>query len=446
MYELNITDDLKTLNNKSLQKPFVGYFYHKTYNSDNPLVSISGYKQTTVIISDIHMGDQRSIDKGYGWFKENKKKLEAFLEYLIDMNKIIKTLVINGDFFDEWVAPMNVETFADESGNNIDQHEFVGQIIKANQSIINKFKELHNVGVEIVYVPGNHDMLVTENDFDTYFGKGVIKQARDANGLGKYEPSKDIVIEHGHRYDYFNAPDPLSNKEIDNVTSNSILPPGFFVTKIASSSDMENLSSPIRALSSSVNAPWDNGNWLELQAAWGLILSKKPIKPSISGDSIKTGIDGYISSYTIDNVKKDLYKHAHQAADYTERLTKNMVPWVTPMTLEIGLAAGAINSVYAELANLQYIKNWNFEKRIVVFGHTHEALLSSHWNYKGWGAVYANSGTWIDEKWAPGVELCTFVTITNELNEKGEGQKEVGLYSFSGKEYIRNIKVYRLNY
>lgn len=451
LFQLNITTDLISTNGASLEKEVSGIFYVGGKGCfDSGLTESPQPQKAIVIVSDIHMGDQRSQDRGYGWFKDNKQLFVEFLNYLIENARLLDKLVIAGDFMDEWVSPMNTETLADNSGNKISQQKFVGQIIAANQDIVDKLKELQRHDVEIVYVPGNHDMLVTANDFEHYFGKGVITQARDMPGLGRYEPSEDIIIEHGHRYDYFNAPAPLSNKGIDQVNDNSILPPGFFVSKIASSSDLEtrNLRQSKAGFSDLTSGyAEDKQNWATLALAWPLILSTKPVNEGISGKYIKTGIDGFTREYVIEDVsdwyvtddpekcrKPLLYQTSFETQEWTNRLKANGVLNSDQVTFETALLAGVINSTYKSLAQSQYIEGTDMPKRIIVFGHTHEATITNIGN-----SVYANSGTWVDDKWAPKMPKRTFVVIQDYQGVNKKGTKEISLFSFENKDQIVKI-------
>jgi hypothetical protein len=82
--------------------------------------------------------------------------------------------------------------------------------------------------------PGNHDMIL-EGEIIANALPGI-NQAKNVDGLGKYVTGvrDEIVIEHGHRYDVFSAPDSVSNKEI-TVDAPSILPPGLFLRQNAAS-------------------------------------------------------------------------------------------------------------------------------------------------------------------------------------------------------------------
>ncbi|WP_293712140.1 metallophosphoesterase [uncultured Parabacteroides sp.] len=451
LFQLNITTELISTSGSILEKEVDGMFYVGGKDClDSDLPESTQNKKAIVIVSDIHMGDQRSQDRGYCWFKDNKQLFSEFIDYLIVNSHLLDKLVIAGDFMDEWVAPMNTETFADEYGNQISQHEFVGKIIVANQEIVNKLKELHQHEVEIVYLPGNHDMLVTAEDFDFYFGKDVITQSRDMQGLGRYEPREYIVIEHGHRYDYFNAPDPLSNKGIDQVNDNSILPPGFFVSKIASSSDLEAASfKRSKAILPNFANSYteDKKNWFELALAWPLILSTKPVSEEISGKYIKTNIDGLTRDYTLKDVsdwyvttdpdkcrKPLLYRTSFEAEEWNKRLKANGVLNTEKVPFETGLVAGIMNNTFENLAKSQYIEETTNPKRIVVFGHTHEATITNIGN-----SVYVNSGTWIDKKWAPNMPERTFVVLQEYEGNNKENNWEISLFSFEKRNQINKI-------
>ena len=85
--------------------------------------------------------------------------------------------------------------------------------------------------IRVTYVPGNHDLTITAENVESIL-PGINQARDDVQGLGTYSPEghPEIAIEHGHRYNFFCAPDPLSNS---TVAPGSILPPGYFFTRIA---------------------------------------------------------------------------------------------------------------------------------------------------------------------------------------------------------------------
>jgi len=74
--------------------------------------------------------------------------------------------------------------------------------------------------------------------------------------------------------------------------------------------------------------------------------------------------------------------------------------------------------------------NPNSNKRIVVFGHTHDAKIISSENYNGQKSIYANSGTWIDHN--PNKTTMNFVVITPQ-NDDASSQTYVKLYNFENE-------------
>ena len=97
-------------------------------------------RYATIIISDIHMGDERACsdtdNSPYCWFIENKSIFKTFLNCIKNATWI-KELVIAGDLIDEWVAPVDVPVW----GNNINDTEetFLASVYNANKDIIKVF-------------------------------------------------------------------------------------------------------------------------------------------------------------------------------------------------------------------------------------------------------------------------------------------------------------------
>jgi len=73
----------------------------------------------------------------------------------------------------------------------------------------------------------------------------------------------------------------------------------------------------------------------------------------------------------------------------------------------VAFGAAVFNEIVDAQSVVQYFLNKDSNKRIVVFGHTHNATLFSALNLKVWWCIYANSGTWVDN----GSPSCTFVRI-----------------------------------
>jgi UDP-2,3-diacylglucosamine pyrophosphatase LpxH len=437
-YKLVVTSRVKSLSGSVIPQGFIRYFATDYDFASQPLFDQDNPRTVTVVISDIHLGDQRGINDGYGWTVKNRAKLVGFLK-LLRQRPNIKELVIAGDLFDEWVAPMTYDTF-----NGSTQSGFVDMIVAANQEIIDAFNAIIKDGlIAVTYVPGNHDMLVTSDDIQRVFPG--IRQARDAQGLGSYTPAEmpELVIEHGHRYDFFNAPDPYSNRDITKTAS--ILSPGFFVSKIAATSDMETgLSRFYRESISDQYVGEAPGYYFTYLVAWQLIMREKPVKESWDAKIIRTGIDGYTENYAINDLIPQSESSVGVGLDvllykdivnnwWDKRQTANKVP--EKILAEVAMAAGAINVALDMQADVQYFLNPASDKRIVIFGHTHDPKISANLTIQKLWSIYANSGTWVDTSKYP---TCTFVAVIPQ-KENGATTDTVTVYQYIDDTNFKKI-------
>ena len=413
-FRITVGAQIRSATLKGLPADVVRYFAtdHAFVLGANPLVGGGGERSVIYAISDIHMGDGRSIAEGYGWLIDNQDAVREFLA-LAGQSPDLREIVIAGDLFDEWVAPMITSPLGGGT-----EAEFVASIARANPGIVSAMNDLVRGGqVRVTYVPGNHDMLVRAAEVDGVFPG--IGQARDATakGLGAYSPPEhpEMVFEHGHRWDFFNAPDPISNLAVTG--GGSILPPGFFVSKIASTSEQEHpklrglLPPPAPELAASAGS----GEYLLYGLSWAAVMIGRPVKASWQDRIIETGIDGYTGLYAIDDLVPcytngaldvNLYKHIETT--WPDRQVANGVQ--VPVPKEIAMIASALGQGIDLQAETQYFKNPASTKRVVVFGHTHQVRLTPSANLRGQGTVYANTGTWVDNVNAKGPRM-TFVVI-----------------------------------
>ncbi|MFA6367473.1 MAG: hypothetical protein WCX10_02820, partial [Bacteroidales bacterium] len=82
-------------------------------------------------------------------------------------------------------------------------------------------------------------------------------------------------------------------------------------------------------------------------------------------------------------------------------------------------------------AKNQYFLNPNSNKRIVIFGHTHDAKIIASDNYNGQKSIYANSGTWIDPNNVTPITM-TFIVITPQ-NSDASSKTYVKLYNYQNE-------------
>lgn len=101
------------------------------------------------------------------------------------------------------------------------------------------------------------------------------------------------------------------------------------------------------------------------------------------------------------------------------------------------LEAGFID----EQSELQYFENPQSNVRIVVFGHTHQPMIKTYTNLSGKPCIYANSGTWEDQKTRDknaaidqDVLKMEFVTITPVNSDKKKLQ--VSLFQYKAGQHL----------
>ena len=394
------------------------------------------------VISDIHLNDLRAQAYGHSWFIENKSLLLNYLDYLIAHAKRYRELVLLGDVFDEYVTPAPLLTFADISGNPMSESDYIRSIAEHNQPVIDRLKAVQDAGITLVYVPGNHDMGATEADIRAIFGDRVV-QARDVAGLGTYIPdyAPSVVMEHSHRYDVMCAPDPLSNIGIDSVSAdNAFLPAGYFTTRIGATyavygrkkTDLSYYNLSASDLTNTRKSGTDAGNRSILKAVWSVVSIAKPLD-NLSSTPMPTGLNGLTADYTLydysflGKANPLLYSTMYKQSEWEQRLERNHAPKDFPFVL---------GAVFCEVPDIHYLTavaayGDDADKRVVVFGHTHQPELSIR---RAKGAahsfVYANSGSWVDKK-ACTYDVGTYVEIYSGL----DGYERVSLRQWTGDGY-----------
>lgn len=382
-----------------------------------------------VVISDLHLG--ANLD--YAEINANLKPLENLLNQ-IRTSANVKELVIAGDMLDEWFVPASVDTY-----NGKDQHDFVLRIAETNRDVINVITQIiHENKILVTYVPGNHDLTITAENIELILPG--INQARDnVLGLGTYTPANfpELAIEHGHRYNFFCAPDPISNQD---VAPGTIMPPGYFFTRIATTYVTQGLpggQGVVIPITPNVSGDQSQSNLFKYWESWKWAVELFTLKNKFDEKIIITNVNGLTATYSVDDLlpyqKKpgglidvNLFKGIQDT--WPERQERNLVSISIPTAHSIDNAGN--DSETDRQANLQYFSNINSNKRIVVFGHTHVARIDAATNHQGEKSIYANSGTWIDHN--PKSPTTTFIVI-NQQSKKATSQTFVKLYNFENE-------------
>jgi UDP-2,3-diacylglucosamine pyrophosphatase LpxH len=432
-YKLSI-NNLRSLGGAALKEEFNSYFaVDYSFNLDLEGISdLNGERSLVICISDIHLG----INDIYSEITGNRDALVKFLNQ-VRVSPNVKELVIAGDLIDEWFIPMNLDTF-----NGKTQRDFVKSVAFNNKPVIDAFNEIiSDNNVKVTYVPGNHDILIDSDDIQSIMPG--ISQARDVRGLGVYTPDDvpEMLIEHGHRYNFYCAPD-ISNRSLTGT--DTILPPGYFFTRMATSSVIQ--GRPKR----DVDLPVVNKNNLGLDQyryflywnVWKGLVTDFPINEGLDEKVINTGIDGFTDSYAINDVlpyqdsadesiKVNLYDGIIESWDERQKL--NLVPVNIPV--EEAVLRGAFASFLDDQSGIQFFDNPDSDKRIVIFGHSHEARVITSLNEKQEKNIYVNSGTWIDKNKC----TMTFVAIIPQKDDDS-APTYVNLYQYSQSGLIQRLE------
>jgi UDP-2,3-diacylglucosamine pyrophosphatase LpxH len=395
----------------------------------NPFSNGGTERNMVVIMSDMHLG----ADLSYAECKNNLPALEKLIKQ-IKASSNVKELVIGGDLIDEWFVPATTNTY--EGGG---QSGFVSRLAVANSGVFAALNSIIQEGLILVtYVPGNHDLAITAASIESVLPG--INQARDnVLGLGTYSPAglPKIAIEHGHRYNFFCAPDPLSNQ---TIAPGTIMPPGYFFTRIAALCVKQGHQAP-GDTTPVVTQNLSGGNSQDLMYRywkdWYMTLNLFPITNRFDENLIVTNMNGFTGTFKIDDlvpyqstpggfINVNLYNGCQD--NWEPRQTLNNVP----VHIDAPLAIDSVNSnTFTDYqAYNQYFANPNSSVRLVVFGHTHMPKISVYQNLANEKCVYANSGTWIDNN--PNLTTMHFVVITPQ-GASATSQTLVKLYNFENQ-------------
>lgn len=433
-YKLSITDKVQSVSGSSLKEEFATYFaVDYSFNLTSEGISDLNNQRTLIIcISDLHLG----ANDAYAELTTNRDALVNFLEHIRNSPNV-KELVIAGDLIDEWFIPMHLDTF-----NGKTQLDFTKAVASNNKPVFDAFNNIIKDGkVKVTYVPGNHDLLIDSEDIQSIM-PGIC-ETRDVRGLGAYTPSDfpELVIEHGHRYNFYCAPD-YSNQSL--TQTDSILPPGYFFTRMATSSVIQgrpklNVTFPSVEKN---ELGEDQFNYFLYWNVWKGLINDFPVEEGLDKKAINTGIDGFSEFYAIndflpyqnsedDYIDVNLYKGIIETWD--ERQSNNLVSVKIPTNEAV--LKGAFASHLDEQSGVQFFNNPDSDKRIVIFGHSHEARVITSFNETGEKQVYVNSGTWIDKNQC----TMTFVAVIPPKS-KDSAPAYVNLYQYTAEGDIKNLE------
>ncbi len=398
-----------------------------TKTGSSALWEAGNTRNKIVIVSDIHLG----IDDRYTETLNNRPLLIEFLRRLQSTTDV-RELVINGDFLDDWFLPVYYPAYTDVA-------QFYKDVIATNQAVFDELNSIIESGIKVVYIPGNHDMTLKADILQQAVPD--IVQAWDAKGLGTYYTGdrNEIVIEHGHRYDVFSAPDTVTNAELCG-NDDTIFPAGYFYARYAATWVLEGRPKVEKGLPVVTNVPDKSdldqyGAYLYYAVLKSVSermtpnegLEDKIFDMRIAGfDDAYTYLDFYPAQQADGTISAPVLFQNIQRT-WSERQTINKVK--VPNSF-IEAVSGTVDWEYfLRQARTQYLDNPNENVDVVVFGHTHVPAYRDMGN----GKYYINEGTWIDHNTNYPDADRTFAVITT-------GEKTTpALYSFMEDGSVTDI-------
>jgi len=213
------------------------------------------------------------------------------------------------------------------------------------------------------------------------------------------------------------------------IAPGSILPPGYFFTRIAVNSIT---NPPATGDTISVrNVTLNSTDETQVNAyiyynIWKFVLTSYiPVNNNFDDKIIFTNIGNYSGTFCVNDIipyntsdgtiNMNLFSGVCNQQTWEKRLAYNNVLVMTSVKDAI---PGSLNTSFIdEQSNTQYFQNNTSKVRIVVFGHTHNPMIESYTNTNNEACLYANSGTWIDKKIKKGetvdqdVENMDFIVI-----------------------------------
>ena len=203
-------------------------------------------------------------------------------------------------------------------------------------------------------------------------------------------------MEHGHRFDFFNCPQPLSNP-------GHILPPGYFISRLDAEGLMEHHSTKQRELKSATGQ-------VEFLAAWTAAYEYLKIHYSLtvaadSSNILMGGIDNYQGPLSF-NGTRDMY-----AGNIEDSWPATQIRNAVPLAMPVLMAILDGSSDLSLAASYEYmISQAPTLYKIVAFGHTHNPMIKVYPPGKQYTGIYANTGSWVNAELSS-KQVRTFLVI-----------------------------------
>ena len=342
-------------------------------------------KRQIVVISDVHIGTnyptcwyQKSVHEPY---------LVKVLDWIIANRAQIKEFVILGDLFDFWtyppnMAPPTIDMILQENPHLFGADGKVSQVLTALEG-------------NVVYLCGNHDMNVTQDDLNKIPNpRYKVKKADDVYSI--QQPDLRTTFTHGHLTTMFNAPDAFN-------TRFGGLPLGHFVTRAVAFM----VQNSLKPGQTAANLPDQGSPYGTDISSFGKTLVN-PIDPSISETFLNYIIERTQTPRTTPVVLANGQSIAiREAGTYYRNLWTQWVQKYGNLYAYKAIMADYDGSYMGWFAQKRAFES---NTNMVVMGHTHAPKLGLP---QGSLVSYVNSGFECVSKPDFGKQAFTFAVITD---------------------------------
>ena len=306
-------------------------------------------KSKRIFISDIHLG----LDTPYDWFKtkRHRKSVEAFLDYAADPGNNVKDVIFLGDLFENWLSPIDTIPPA------------ISDIISYNNWFVTKVQQCLKTVNNVFYIVGNHDMLVTKADIAPFSIK-LNGKVKHMNLIHKYN-SGLLYAEHGSKFGMFNAID----KAHDPAHG---IPLGYFISRLVAG--RKDYTSPLNLI-----------HYIDD------ILECTFTTQTIAQSIIEALMESSPEPLNLDSVVMMPQGRRDLTLEEVKNKYQNLFDnWVNQHNFRY-----AINAIGADGGSLNWFAKRickRYDRKVVVFGHTHGPMLEKDRFFFGDGWCYVNSG------------------------------------------------------
>jgi UDP-2,3-diacylglucosamine pyrophosphatase LpxH len=306
--------------------------------------------------------------------QQNHEILKSFLTEMTDPNTDVKRFVMLGDVIEMWLYPFN--EVPNTVSDILASRDLFNTDVRSFMQLMGKIAD-NNVQIDVVI--GNHDLELQDSvdELKAAISPKITVHPEEFiyNGV--------VRMEHGHRYDLFNAP------------LNGLRPVGYFISRAVAQVDFG-----------------DSGGSKTIELCRALpqftsdlsvtLLRSSFIFGTALTQMFETVLDGKYDKYKKKKVKGGTYDYSRKAIalgknkDQYNDLVSNWrdyyedtQPNEDPDEFVFGMLKGGCGD------NEWWVKR--LADPIIIFGHTHEPVPPTEYrNRRDQKTTYVNSGAWID--------------------------------------------------